>query len=192
MSAKGDVGAARPRRRLDRFDNRGFDRGRGRIVEALWMLTSALLVRSAMPGSRQRVLALRAFGARIEKGVVIKPHVRVKFPWRLSIGAHSWIGEEVWIDNLADVSIGAHCCVSQGAYLCTGSHDWRSETFDLITEPIRISDGAWICARVSIAPGVTIGAGAVVGLGSIITRDVEPFALLVASAASAARPPEAR
>lgn len=156
------------------------------------MLTSALLVRSGVPGSRQRVLALRAFGARIEEGVVIKPHVRVKFPWRLSIGAHSWIGEEVWIDNLADVSIGAHCCVSQGAYLCTGSHDWRSETFDLITEPIRISDGAWICARASVAPGVTIGAGAVVGLGSIITRDVEPFALLVASAASAARPSEAR
>lgn len=149
------------------------------------MVTSAVLVRSAIPGSRHRVLALRAFGARIEDGVVIKPHVRVKFPWRLSIGAHSWIGEEVWIDNVADVSIGAHCCVSQGAYLCTGSHDWRSETFDLITESIEICDGAWICARVSIAPGVTIGAGAVVGLGSIITRDVEPFALHVASSAAA-------
>lgn len=179
--------AAQPCRRLDRFDNRSFDRGRSRLMEALWLVLDAALVRSSVPGSQHRVFILRLFGARIGEGVVIKPHVRVKFPWRLSIGAHSWIGEEVWIDNLADVSIGAHCCVSQGAYLCTGGHDRRKESFDLVTRPIRIDDGAWICARACVAPGVTIGAGAVVSLGAVVTRDVEPFGLCLAAAASVQR-----
>ena len=110
---------------------------------------------------------------------MIKPHVRVKFPWRLTIGAHSWIGEEVWIDNLADVSIGAHCCISQGAYLfvpaaMTGGRDVRPRD-----EAICICDGAWICAQARVAPGVTIGQSAVVALGSTATRDLSPFAIHV-------------
>src|SRR4051812_34477683 len=99
--------------RLDRFDARGFDRGRSRFIEALWLICGGLFVSSGLPGSRLRISILRLFGAHIARGVVIKPHVRVKFPWRLSIGAHSWIGEDVWIDNLAQVSIGAQCCISQ-------------------------------------------------------------------------------
>ncbi|HEY8260233.1 MAG TPA: WcaF family extracellular polysaccharide biosynthesis acetyltransferase [Methylosinus sp.] len=176
--------AAQRHRRLDCFDNRSFDRGRSRLVEALWLVFDLALIRSGVPGSRHRVAVLRAFGARIGEGVVVKPNVRVKFPWRLSIGAHSWIGEHAWIDNLAEVSIGAHCCVSQGAYLCTGGHDWRKESFDLVTRPIRVGDGAWICARACIAPGVTIGAGAVVSLGAVVTSDVEPFGLCLAAASS--------
>jgi putative colanic acid biosynthesis acetyltransferase WcaF len=175
---------AEPRRRLDRFDSRSFDRGRSLLVEALWQMFDLAFIRSGLPGSRHRVAVLRAFGARIGEGVVVKPYVRVKFPWRLSIGAHSWIGEGAWIDNLAEVSIGAHCCVSQGAYLCTGSHDWRKESFDLVTRPIRVDDGAWVCARACIAPGVTIGAGAIVSFGAVVTKDVEPFALCQAAAAS--------
>jgi putative colanic acid biosynthesis acetyltransferase WcaF len=182
-----DDRATQPRRRLDRFDNRSFDRGRSPFVEALWLLIDLALIRSGVPGSRHRVLVLRAFGARIGEGVVVKPHVRVKFPWRLSVGAHSWIGEDVWIDNLAEVSIGAHVCVSQGAYLCTGGHDRRKESFDLVTRSIRIEDGAWICARACIAPGVTVGAGAVVALGAVVARDIEPFGLCLAAAASVRR-----
>jgi putative colanic acid biosynthesis acetyltransferase WcaF len=161
--------------RLDRFDACKFDRGRSRIVEALWLICGGLFVSSGLPGSLLRVLILRAFGARISSGVVIKPHVRVKFPWRLSIGAHSWIGEDVWIDNLAQVSIGAQCCISQAAYLCTGSHDWSSESFNLVTKPIVIEDGAWICAKTTIGPGVRVGKGAVLALGSIATRDLDPW-----------------
>jgi putative colanic acid biosynthesis acetyltransferase WcaF len=161
--------------RLDRFSARNFDRGRSRFVQALWLLCGGLFVSSGLPGSLLRVLILRLFGARIAPGVVIKPNVRVKFPWRLSIGANSWIGEDVWIDNLAPVSIGAQCCISQGAYLCTGSHDWSKETFDLVTQPIVIEDGAWICAKTTIGPGVTVGEGAVLALGSVATRDLDPW-----------------
>jgi putative colanic acid biosynthesis acetyltransferase WcaF len=161
--------------RLDRYDARGFDRGRSRIVEALWLICGGLFVSSGLPGSLLRVLILRAFGARIAPGVVIKPHVRVKFPWRLSIGAHSWIGEDVWIDNLAQVSIGAQCCISQAAYLCTGSHNWSKETFDLVTKPIVIEDKVWICAKTTIGPGVRVGEGAVLALGSVATRDLDPW-----------------
>jgi putative colanic acid biosynthesis acetyltransferase WcaF len=161
--------------RLDQFDNSSFERGRGKVVEALWLLASEALVRSWLPGSGFRVRILRLFGAQIGPGVVIKPHVRIKFPWRLSIGANSWIGEEVWIDNLVQVNIGTNCCISQGAYLCTGSHNWSLPTFDLITKPITIGDGAWICARSSVAPGVHVGAGAVLGFGAVATRDLEPW-----------------
>jgi putative colanic acid biosynthesis acetyltransferase WcaF len=110
--------------------------------------------------------------------VVIKPRVNVKFPWRLEIGDHSWIGEGAWIENLAPVVIGSHVCVSQGAYLCTGSHDWSRVTFDLVTKPIRIDDSAWICAKAVIAPGVTVGKGAVVGLGAVATADVPEWRVL--------------
>src|SRR5690348_15095851 len=79
--------------RLDRFGNDTFPRGRGKLTEALWLLASALFVQSPVPGSRLRIWLLRAFGATIGEGVVVKPRVTVKFPWRLSIGSHSWIGE---------------------------------------------------------------------------------------------------
>ncbi|MEI9852612.1 MAG: WcaF family extracellular polysaccharide biosynthesis acetyltransferase [Sphingomonas sp.] len=155
----------------------GFARGRPAAVEALWLLVQALFVSSWLPGSWHRRLLLRAFGARIGRKVVLKPGVRVKFPWRLAIGDNSWIGEAAWIDNLAEVRIGADCCVSQGAYLCTGSHDWSAPGFDLMTRPIALEPGAWIGARASVGPGVTVGRGAVLALGSVATRDLNPWTL---------------
>lgn len=163
--------------RLDRFDNSGFHRGRSRWVEALWLAASMLIVQSGLPGSGVRIWLLRAFGARIAPGVVIKPRVTVKFPWRLSIGAHSWIGEQVWIDNLDEVTIGAQCCISQGAYLCTGSHNWSRQSFDLILKPITVADEVWICAKASVAPGVSIGRGAVLGFGVTATVDLAPWTI---------------
>lgn len=157
---------------LERFANPEFARGRTRIIEALWLIVQWLLVSSWLPGAWHRRVLLRLFGARIGKGVDIKPRVRVKFPWRLQIGDFSWIGEDVWIDNLAPVAIGDNCCISQGAYICTGSHDWRSPTFDLIVRPVLIECGAWIAARAVIAPGVTVREGAVLTLGSCAQSDL--------------------
>ena len=164
--------------RLDLFDSKSFKRGRGVLTEALWVIAFSPLMTSQLPGSRWRVSLLRAFGASIGKAVVIKPHVIVKFPWRLTVGDHSWIGEGGWIDNLAPVVIGSYACISQGAYLCTGSHDWRQPTFDLITKPINIGASAWVCAKAIVAPGVTIGEGAVVGLGAVATSDVPDWRIL--------------
>ena len=163
--------------RLDRFSARGFDRGRSKLVELAWLVVDALFVRSWLPGSGWRILILRAFGSQIANGVVIKPCVRIKFPWKLQVGAHSWIGEDVWIDNLAPVRIGKNCCISQGAYLCTGSHHYRRVTFDLVTRPIVVADGAWLCAMTRVGPGVTIGEAAVLTIGSVATKDLSPWTI---------------
>ena len=153
--------------RLDLFENSDFSRGASRAVEAGWFVLSGLLVESWLPGSGWRQTLLRAFGARIGSGVVIKPRVRVKFPWRLEVGDNVWIGERVWIDNLDRVTIGSNACISQGAYLCTGSHDWSKQSFDLITKPIHIGEGAWIAAHSVVAPGATIGEASVLTIGSV-------------------------
>ncbi len=153
--------------RLDLYRNPDFDRGAPRWKEAAWLVVSGLLVATWLPGSGWRRSLLRLFGARIGQGVVFKPGVTVKFPWKLAIGDHSWIGEHVWIDNLAEVRIGSHACLSQEVYVCTGSHDWSLDSFDLITRPVVVGDEAWICARSSLAPGTIVEEGAVVGLGSV-------------------------
>lgn len=159
--------------RLDKFAKRKDIRGRGRMIELAWLILQALLVSSFQPSSWLRIQTLRLFGARIGLGVVVKPGVRVKFPWKLEIGEHSWIGESVWIDNLTNVVIGSHCCVSQGVYLCTGSHDWSLETFDLIVKPISLKDGTWLGAFARVAPGVVAGENAVLSIGSVATSDLE-------------------
>jgi len=157
---------------LDTYTTEGFQRGRPAWIEAIWLLVQPLLLSSPLPGSRLRIFVLRLFGARIGQNVTIKPGVMVKFPWRLEIGNHSWIGERVWFDNLADIRIGSHCCLSQGAYLCTGSHDWSRDSFNLITKPIVVHDQAWLAARSIVGPGVSVGPGAVLSLGSIATRNL--------------------
>ena len=158
-----DAGAMR----LDLFANPDFDRGASRLTEAAWLVLSGLLVSSWLPGSAWRRTLLRAFGAEIGMGVVIKPGVRVKFPWRLTIGDHVWIGEDVWIDNLAPVTIGAQSCISQGSYLCTGSHDWSDPRFALITRPIVIEGECWVGARACLAPGTAMEQGAVLTMGAV-------------------------
>ncbi len=160
-----------------------FDRGRPAAIEALWILVQALLFSSPIPGSVHRRWLLRLFGAKIGKGVVIKPGARVKFPWRLTVGKHSWLGEDVWIDNLAEVSIAANCCISQRAYLCTGSHNWSLPSFDLIARPIVVETGAWIAACACIGPGVTVREGAVLAFASTATSDLDAWTVYVGNPA---------
>jgi putative colanic acid biosynthesis acetyltransferase WcaF len=174
--------------RLDRFSSASFDRGASRTKEALWILANGVLLASWLPGSGWRRLLLSSFGARIGQGVVLKPRVNVKFPWRLEIGDHSWIGENVWIDNLARVSIGAHACVSQGAYLCTGSHDWSRESFDLIVLPITVGNHAWIGARSLLAPGTDLGEGAVLTVASLGKGKLAPWKIHSGNPARTIRP----
>jgi putative colanic acid biosynthesis acetyltransferase WcaF len=130
---------------------------------------------------------LRLFGARIGCGVVIKPGVRVKFPWRLRIGNHSWIGESVWLDDLCEISIGSNCCISQGAYLCTGNHDWSDPSFRLILKPIVLCDGAWVGAHAIVCPGVTLGEQAVATAGSVVTKDIPPLEIHAGNPAAVTR-----
>jgi putative colanic acid biosynthesis acetyltransferase WcaF len=121
-----------------------------------------------------KAAVLRWFGARVGRGVVIKPGVKITFPWKLTLGNHVWLGEENWLLNLAPITIGDNVCISQRALLCTGNHDYTSPGFDLMTGPIVVEGGAWIGAGAIVGPGVTVGAHAVLTAGSVATSDLEP------------------
>lgn len=140
----------------------------------LWYFVNALVIKNHLnPISGIRVKALRLFGAKIGRGVVIKPGVNVKYPWLLTVGDYSWIGEDVWIDNLAEVSIGSNCCLSQGAMLLCGNHNYRLPTFDLMVKPIIVEDGAWVGAKSVVCPGVTVGRDSILTVGSMATSNLE-------------------
>jgi putative colanic acid biosynthesis acetyltransferase WcaF len=150
-----------------------FDRGAPRWKEALWTIVKGLFFLTAWPWpSALRVSLLRSFGATVGEGVVIRANVNISFPWRLTVGDHVWLGEEVCILSLAEVTIGSHVCISQRAFLCTGSHRFRSPGFDLKTAPISIGESSWIAAQAFIAAGVAIGPGSVVGAGSVVLESV--------------------
>lgn len=158
---------------LSQYDNAWYDPGRSAGTRLLWLCLGLPMLRSALPlPSRLRAAVLRAFGARIGHGVVIKPGVSVKYPWHLVVEEHCWIGERVWIDNLTAVHLGAHVCISQGAYLCTGNHDWTDPAFGLRIAPIQLGRGSWVGARAMLLPGTMLGEGAVAGAGSVLSGQV--------------------
>jgi len=159
--------------RLDLFDSRkGLDRGRSKLVEALWYLVKCTLFLTPLPyPSSWKRAALRLFGAQVGRGVVIKPRVNIHFPWKLSVGDFAWLGEELFILNFEPVTIGAHCCLSQRVFLCGGNHDYRLPDFPYRNRPIIVQDGAWVGAQSFVAPGVTLGSEAVIAAGSVVTHD---------------------
>lgn len=161
--------------RLDLYDNSNFDRGAGRLKESLWVLCKCLFFLNPFPWpSSLRVFWLRLFGARVGKNVVIRSGVNISFPWRFATGDHVWLGEDVFILSLASVTLGSHVCISQRAFLCTGSHAWESETFDLQTLPITVEDQVWIAAQAFIGPGTRIGQGSIVGAGTVLMKALPP------------------
>jgi putative colanic acid biosynthesis acetyltransferase WcaF len=142
--------------------------------QILWLICSVMIIRNPLiPFSGLRRLVLLAFGAKIGQSPVIKPGVIIKYPWKLVMGDFVWLGENCWIDNLAAVTIGNHCCISQGAMLCTGNHDYRSPHFDLIMKPIVLEDGVWIGARSIVGPGVYCSTQSVLTAGSVLTANME-------------------
>lgn len=164
---------------LSKFSNNGFERGAERWKEAAWLVTKRIFFQTSVPWpSALRATLLRWFGAQVGTGVVIRAHVNISFPWRLVLGDYVWLGEEVMILSLAPVTIGSHVCVSQRSFLCTGSHDHRKETFDLIVRGITLGCGCWVAAQSFIGPGVEVGSGSVVGAGSVVMNSV-PKRILV-------------
>ena len=158
---------------LARYDNSWYSPGRGLLIRSLWFFLGLPILRSSLnPSSALKRGLLRMFGAKLGKKVVLKPGVVVKYPWLLSIGENSWIGEGVCFDNVAGIDVGANVCISQAVYLCTGNHDWSDPDFRLVLGPIVVGSGTWLCLRSTICPGVTIGESAVVCAGAVVTRDV--------------------
>ena len=178
---------------LSKYSNSGFDRGASLPKEALWMLIRFCFFQSHLPlPSKFRTFLLSLFGAKVGKGLVIRAGLNITFPWRLSVGDHVWIGEGVTILNLAPVAIESSVCISQKAFLCTGSHDYRSPGFALRADPILIRSGSWIAAQAFVGPGVEIGAGAVVSAGSVVMENVPARTLVRGNPAAVVKqlPPE--
>ena len=135
---------------------------------ASWHILNALFIQSSLPFSNLKILLLKIYGAKIGTGCTIKPGVNIKHPWMLSIGNHSWIGENVWIDNIAPVKIGSHCCLSQGVTIIVGNHRYDKVHFDLTLHPIELEDGVWIGAKSILLPGSQLQEQCVVTAGSVI------------------------
>lgn len=158
---------------LDRATIASDFRGRPKWFVQIWWTVQATLFRgSPQVAYGWRRWLLRAFGARIGKGVIIRPSVQVTYPWKLTIGDHARVGDDVVLYTLGEIEIGAHAVVSQRSYLCTGSHDYTRSAFDIFSKPIRVGEQAWLAADVFVAPGVEIGAGTVVGARSSVFKSL--------------------
>lgn len=163
---------------LSRFRNDRYDHGRGLPVRLLWIFCEALILKNPLfVWSEGKAILLRLFGAKVGKGVVIKPNLSVKHPWFLTVGDHVWLGEKAWIDNLAPVAIENDCCLSQGAMLLTGNHNYSMVTFDFLAQPITMKRGSWVGAQALVCPGVTVGEGAILAAGSVATKALEPWGI---------------
>lgn len=168
MEAKTDLSA---------FSNRWYNPGPA-PKRALWYLINVLFfINPLNPISGLKVFLLRLFGAKIGKGVVIKPAVNIKYPWKLQVGDYTWIGERVWIDNLDVVKIGNHVCISQGAMLLCGNHHYKKSAFDLIVQPITLEDGVWIGALSLVAPGVKCLSHSILTVNSVATGNLEAYGI---------------
>lgn len=158
---------------LQRYDNSWYHPGGSFLKRTLWFFLGQPILRAAwIPSSTLRVALLRLFGATIGRGVVIKPSVDVKYPWHLVIHDHVWIGEHVWIDNLTTVRVESNVCISQGAYLCTGNHNWTDPHFGLIVAPILLREGSWAGAKSILTPGSVLGVHAIAAAGSVISGTI--------------------
>jgi putative colanic acid biosynthesis acetyltransferase WcaF len=167
-----------PQTDLSAYNNYPYHPGGNILKRVLWLYTNAVIFKTSLvPFSALKVGLLRLFGATIGKNVTIKPGVNIKYPWFLTIGNETWIGENVWIDNLVMVMIGSNVCLSQGVVLLTGSHNYKKNTFDLITGSIVLADGVWIGAQAIVNQGITAATHAVLTTGSVATKNMEPYAI---------------
>ena len=159
---------------LDLFDSRkGLDRGKLKIIEMIWYFSKRAFFLTSFPWPNTiQLTVLKVFGAKVGRKINIKPRVNIHLPWKLEIGDHTWIGEEVFILNFEPVTIGSNVCISQRAFLCTGNHDYRADDFAFRNAPLSIADGGWIGAQCFVGPGVNIGREAVATAGSVINQSL--------------------
>lgn len=161
---------------LSLFSVGKYDKGASSLKIAIWYMVNAFVVRApwnVFGGVKKLLLIL--FGAKVGTGLVIKNEVVVKFPWYFKTGKNVWLGEKCWIDNIAPVELGDNVCVSQGALLLTGNHDYKKKDFPYRNGKIKIEDGAWIGAKAVVCSGVTVHSHAILTAGSVATRDLDAY-----------------
>ena len=173
---------------LSTYNNSWYTPGGSGLKRACWYIINALFFKNRLfPFIGIKLALLKIFGAKLGAGIMIKPGVNIKYPWLLEIGNHVWIGEEAWIDNLAKVKIGDNCCLSQGAMLLTGNHDYSRPSFDLIVKEIILEEGVWIGAKAVVCPGVTCFSHSVLSVPSVANRNLEAYTIYRGNPAVAIR-----
>ncbi|WP_298946007.1 putative colanic acid biosynthesis acetyltransferase [uncultured Polaribacter sp.] len=148
-------------------------RGKNAFVVQLWWIVQGIFFRMSpqfMYGFRR--FLLRLFGAKIGKNVIIRPTVRVTYPWKVAIGDYSWIGDDVVLYSLGEIEIGKNVVISQKSYICAASHDYLQSDFPIFAKKNTIEDECWLATDVYIAPGITIGKGTVIGARSSVYKDI--------------------
>lgn len=158
---------------LELYRNPKNFRGKSAIIVQLWWIVDALFFRTSPQffyGWRR--FLLRGFGAKIGKKVIIRPTARFTYPWKVSIGDFSWVGDEVVFYSLGKIQIGSNTVISQRTYLCTGYHDFKKKDFPIRQKPIKIGIGCWVATDVFVAPGISIEDGTVVGARSNVLKDL--------------------
>ena len=160
---------------------KGF-RGKSKLYVQLWWLVQAIFISlSPQVFYGWRRFWLRMFGASIGKKVLVRPSVKITYPWKVSIGDHSWIGDDAVLYSLGEIEIGSNTVISQKSYLCTGSHDYTKETFDIFANKITVGNGCWLATDVFVAPGIDIGDGAVIGARSSVFKNIETNTINIGS-----------
>lgn len=159
-------------------------RGKNAFIVQLWWMIQATLFRLSpqfMYGWRR--FLLRLFGAKVGKKVIVRPTVRITYPWKVSIGDYSWIGDDVVLYSLGEIEIGNHVVISQKGYLCTGSHDYKKEDFSIFAKKISIKDECWLATDVFVAPGITIDQGTVIGARSSVYSNMPAYKVCIGNPA---------
>jgi putative colanic acid biosynthesis acetyltransferase WcaF len=159
------------------FPKQDFEIGASQLKVVCWYLTSLLIFRSGIvPWSTILVYLLNLYGAHIGKDVRIKPGIHIRYPWKLTLGDHSWLAD-CYIDNLDEVVIGKNVCVSQQAMLMTGNHNYKAVDFNLITSPIELADGVWIGAKSLVLPGVCAHSHSILTAGSTAVKNMDAYGI---------------
>lgn len=172
---------------LSKFNNDWYNPG-NKIKVILWFFANSLVINNYFPiPVFVKVFVLKLFGAKIGKKVMIKPAVNIKYPWFLEIGNNVWIGETAWIDNFVKVVIEDNVCISQGAFLLTGNHDYKKSTFDLIPKEIYLEKGVWIGAKSVVCGGIKCMSHSVLAVSSVATKDLQPYFIYQGNPAKAIR-----
>lgn len=149
-----------------------------RLARVAWSFVYCLFFRfSPRPMHGWRRFLLRCFGAKLGRGTRVYSRARVWAPWNLDVGESVGIADDAEIYNPAMITIGDFAVISQGAYLCAASHNYRQWSFTLIAAPIHIGSHAWIAARAIVQMGVTISDGCIVGAGSVVTRSLPAWSV---------------
>ncbi|AKD05424.1 hypothetical protein PKOR_00700 [Pontibacter korlensis] len=145
-----------------------------KIKAKLWSVINSTVYRYSPFFFRKfRVALVKAFGGKIEWSCSLDRRSRIDHPWNLIMGDLSSLGEDSWAYCLDKILIGEKCCIGKDVYLLTGSHDVSTESFDLLTRPIKIKSNTWIATGCYILPGVELGSFNVVAAGSVVTKSFD-------------------